>query len=119
MRLLNRNIVIGVAFLAGIIVSEGAVLCQEVARPEAAGQTAVQKDDKDVEAVDRVQDQVSKPRNVNQEDKQKNQVKKIQNSRPDLSKRRSARPPSINRPSGSGMPKGAGKPAGVSKPGRR
>jgi hypothetical protein len=47
------------------------------------------------------------------------QVKQIKGSKPDMSKARSARPPYIVRPSGSGMPVGAGKPGGAIKPGRR
>ncbi|MBG0859000.1 MAG: hypothetical protein IQL11_05815 [Bacteroidales bacterium] len=46
-------------------------------------------------------------------------VKQVKGARPDMSKARGARPPSIVRPSGSGIPKGIGKPGGVGKrPGR-
>lgn len=46
-------------------------------------------------------------------------VKKVQSARPDWSKARGARPPSVERPSGSRIPKGAGKPGGAKGPGRR
>jgi len=46
-------------------------------------------------------------------------VKQVKGARPDMSKARGARPPSITRPSGSGIPKGIGKPGGVGKRGGR
>jgi hypothetical protein len=46
-------------------------------------------------------------------------VKKVQSARPDWSKARGARPPSVERPSGSRIPKGAGKPGGAKGPGKR
>jgi len=46
-------------------------------------------------------------------------VKQVKGARPDMSKARGARPPSISRPSGSGIPKGIGKPGGVGKKGGR
>ena len=50
----------------------------------------------------------------------KNQgVKRVTGARPDMSKARGARPPSIVRPSGSGIPRGIGKPGGVGKRGGR
>ena len=46
-------------------------------------------------------------------------VKKVNGARPDMSKARGARPPSIVRQSGSGVPRGIGKPGGAGKkPGR-
>lgn len=45
--------------------------------------------------------------------------KQIKGSRPDMSKARGARPPTIVRPSGSGIPKGAGKPGGAGRKGGR
>lgn len=46
-------------------------------------------------------------------------VKKVNGARPDMSKARGARPPSIVRQSGSGVPRGMGKPGGAGKkPGR-
>ena len=46
-------------------------------------------------------------------------VKQVKGARPDMSKARGARPPSIVRPSGSGMPRGMGKPGGANKRGGR
>lgn len=46
-------------------------------------------------------------------------VKQVKGSRPDLSRAKGARPPSIVRPSGSGVPKGIGKPGGAGKKGGR
>ncbi|MCJ7448675.1 MAG: hypothetical protein MUO72_13375 [Bacteroidales bacterium] len=46
-------------------------------------------------------------------------VKQVKGARPDMSKAKGARPPSIVRPSGSGIPKGIGKPGGVGKRGGR
>ena len=46
-------------------------------------------------------------------------VKQVKGARPDMSKARGARPPSISRPSGSGIPKGIGKPGGVGRKGGR
>lgn len=46
-------------------------------------------------------------------------VKRVRSSRPDMSKARGARPPSIIRPSGSGVPRGVGRPAGVGRKGGR
>jgi len=45
-------------------------------------------------------------------------VKKVQSARPDWSRARGARPPSVERPSGSRIPKGLGKPAGAKGPGK-
>lgn len=42
-------------------------------------------------------------------------VKRIKGGRPDWSRARGARPPSVVRPSGSGIPKGVGKPGGVGR----
>lgn len=46
-------------------------------------------------------------------------IKRIKGSRPDMSKARGARPPSVVRPGGSGIPKGVGKPGGVGRKGGR
>jgi len=46
-------------------------------------------------------------------------VKRIRGGRPDWSRARGARPPSVVRPSGSGMPKGVGKPGGAGRKGGR
>ncbi len=46
-------------------------------------------------------------------------VKRIRGGRPDMSKAKGARPPSIVRPSGSGIPKGIGKPGGAGNRGGR
>lgn len=45
--------------------------------------------------------------------------KRIRSGRPDMSRARGARPPSIVRPSGSGIPKGVGKPGGAGHKGGR
>jgi len=46
-------------------------------------------------------------------------IKQVRGARPDMSKARGARPPDIERPSGSRIPKGMGKPGGAVKhPGR-
>lgn len=46
-------------------------------------------------------------------------IKKVQSARPDWSRARGARPPSVERPSGSRIPKGVGKPGGAKGPGKR
>jgi hypothetical protein len=46
-------------------------------------------------------------------------VKRVRSGRPDMTKARGARPPSIVRPSGSGIPKGVGKPGGAGRKGGR
>ena len=46
-------------------------------------------------------------------------IKRIRSGRPDMSRARGARPPSIVRPSGSGIPKGVGKPGGAGRKGGR
>jgi hypothetical protein len=46
-------------------------------------------------------------------------VKQVKGARPDMSKARGARPPSIVRQSGSGIPKGIGRPGGAGKRGGR
>jgi hypothetical protein len=46
-------------------------------------------------------------------------VKQVKGARPDMSKARGARPPSVVRQSGSGVPKGIGKPGGAMKRGGR
>lgn len=46
-------------------------------------------------------------------------VKRVRASRPDMSRTKGARPPSIVRPSGSGVPRGVGKPGGVGRKGGR
>lgn len=47
------------------------------------------------------------------------EVKQVLSARPDMSKAKGARPPSIVRPSGSRIPKGVGRPGGAGGPGRR
>lgn len=49
----------------------------------------------------------------------KKDVKEVKSSSPDMKKAKGARPPYINRPTGTARPQGAGKPAGAVKPGRR
>lgn len=46
------------------------------------------------------------------------EIKQVKGARPDMSKARGARPPDIERPSGSRIPKGVGRPGGAIKPGR-
>ena len=46
-------------------------------------------------------------------------TKRVRSGRPDMTRARGARPPSIVRPSGSGIPKGVGKPGGVGRKGGR
>jgi len=48
-----------------------------------------------------------------------NEIKQVKSARPDMSKARGARPPSIERQSGSRIPRGVGKPGGVIKPGKK
>jgi hypothetical protein len=48
-----------------------------------------------------------------------NKIKQVRSARPDMSKARGARPPSIERPSGSRIPKGVGRPGGAIKPGKK
>jgi len=45
-------------------------------------------------------------------------IKQVKGARPDMSKARGARPPDIERPSGSRIPKGVGRPRGAMKPGK-
>lgn len=46
-------------------------------------------------------------------------IKQVKGARPDMSKARGARPPSIVRQAGSGMPRGMGKPGGANRHGGR
>ena len=46
-------------------------------------------------------------------------AKRIRSGRPDMTRARGARPPTIVRPSGSGIPKGVGKPGGAGHKGGR
>ncbi len=46
-------------------------------------------------------------------------IKQVKSARPDMSKARGARPPQIERPSGSRIPRGVGRPGGAIKPGKR
>ena len=46
-------------------------------------------------------------------------IKKVNSARPDWSKARGARPPSVERPSGSRVPKGVGRPGGAKGPFKR
>jgi hypothetical protein len=46
-------------------------------------------------------------------------AKRVRSGRPDMTRARGARPPSIVRPSGSGIPKGVGKPGGAGHKGGR
>lgn len=46
-------------------------------------------------------------------------IKQVRSAKPDMSKARGARPPEIERPSGSRIPKGVGKPGGAINPGKR
>jgi hypothetical protein len=45
-------------------------------------------------------------------------IKQVKGARPDMSKARGARPPDIERPSGSRIPKGVGRPGGAIRPGK-
>jgi flagellar biosynthesis component FlhA len=54
---------------------------------------------------------------VNQEGTQS--IKQVRSARPDMSKARGARPPQIERPSGSRIPKGVGRAGGAIKPGKK
>ena len=46
-------------------------------------------------------------------------AKQVRSGRPDMTRARGARPPTIVRPSGSGIPKGVGKPGGAGHKGGR
>lgn len=46
-------------------------------------------------------------------------AKRVRSGRPDMTRARGARPPTIVRPSGSGIPKGVGKPGGAGHKGGR
>jgi len=46
-------------------------------------------------------------------------AKRVRGGRPDMTRARGARPPTIVRPSGSGIPKGVGKPGGAGHKGGR
>ena len=46
-------------------------------------------------------------------------AKRVRSGRPDMTRARGARPPTIVRPSGSGIPKGVGKPGGAGRKGGR
>ncbi len=46
-------------------------------------------------------------------------IKQVKGARPDMTRARGARPPQIERPSGSRIPRGIGKPGGAIKPGKR
>jgi hypothetical protein len=46
-------------------------------------------------------------------------ARRVRSGRPDMTRARGARPPSIVRPSGSGIPKGVGKPGGAGRKGGR
>ncbi len=46
-------------------------------------------------------------------------IKQVKGAKPDMSKARGARPPRIERPSGSGIPRGVGKPGGAARPGKK
>jgi hypothetical protein len=46
-------------------------------------------------------------------------IKQVKGARPDMSRARGARPPSIVRQSGSGLPRGMGKPGGAKRYGGR
>ncbi len=46
-------------------------------------------------------------------------AKRVKSGRPDMTRARGARPPTIVRPSGSGIPKGVGKPGGAGHKGGR
>jgi hypothetical protein len=48
-----------------------------------------------------------------------NGIKQVKSARPDMSKARGARPPSIERQSGSRIPRGVGRPGGAIKPGKK
>ena len=60
-----------------------------------------------------------KPDAKSQKSNGKQVVKQVKGARPDMSKRRGARPPYIERQPGTGIPKGIGKPGGAIKPGKR
>jgi uncharacterized protein YxeA len=69
-------------------------------------------------------DQSTKVSNDKQSEKVENNVKsqsikQVKGARLDMSKSRGARPPYIERPTGSRIPQGIGKPGGALKPGRK
>jgi len=47
------------------------------------------------------------------------EIKRLKTARPDMSRARGARPPDIERPTGSRIPRGLGKPGGANIPGRK
>lgn len=121
----QRRFAAGLALCAGLIMAEGNVAGQDAGIPAVSGEAAVQQSGQNIrtERSANLQQQDQKPSGEKKELKnsqQRKEIKKVQSSSPDLTRKRGgARPPSISRPSGSGMPKGAGKPAGVTRPGRR
>jgi hypothetical protein len=77
---------------------------------------------KKTESTRKAEDQNTKEVNNNQADKGNNNVethsmKNVKAARPDMSKARGARPPSIVRPTGSRFPNGLGRPGGAIRPG--
>ena len=84
---------------------------------------SIQMKQKQTEANDNAQNQNTERnmQGVNAQEKGNSlkTIKQVKGARPDMTKARGARPPSIVRPSGSGIPRGAGRPGGAMKRGGR
>ena len=114
---MNRILKILLLVLLSVFIT-GKSMAQEVVQKADSVKTkqketgsSVNKDDKHADNVqDKNKDTDQKTGNTG--------IKQVKGARPDMSKARGARPPDIERPSGSRIPKGVGRPGGAIKPGR-
>jgi hypothetical protein len=79
---------------------------------------------KKVESRENVRDQ-NQPGNMNRDQNNarynaaNKEIKQIRSAKPDMTRASGARPPQIERPSGSRIPRGVGRPGGAVRPGKR
>lgn len=108
----KRLIVLAIGLISGyLLYAQSGMSATDTLKPGTQGR---QEELKDKGSASGMGKQVQAARGQNS-----GNVKKIKSGRPDMSKARGARPPSVVRPSGPSIPKGVGKPGGVGRKGGR
>lgn len=120
-----KNIKIIPMIISLMLLSAGVINAQSIGVNSDTTGVKVQKSNNQLKDKEQAQGQTQNQEMTRKEGKVKNQkanpsgVKQVRGARPDWSKAKGARPPSVERPSGSRIPKGVGKPGGARGPGKR
>lgn len=109
----KRLIVLAASLISGyILYAQPGIRTADTLKPATQQRQEEMKDNRSASGMGNQQAQTARGQNSGN-------VKKIKSGRPDMSKARGARPPSVVRPSGPSIPKGVGKPGGVGRKGGR